>query len=80
MKQAVTPQMRIRPTEPVQPFQGLREGPPLRNRDTPLDPYGVLGEVRRDRKRKGEGSPKAKAIFMTMMTQVLAYVLYRMMT
>ena len=81
LKQAVTPQMRIRPTEPVQPFgPGLREGPTLRNREMPLDPYGMLGEVQRERRRRGEGSPKAKAIFMTVMTLVLAYVLFRMMT
>ena len=81
LKQAVTPQLRIRPTEPVQPFaHGMRGGPALPNRDAPLDPYGVIGEVQRDRKRKGEGSPKAKAIFMTLMTRVLAYVLFRMMT
>lgn len=81
LKQAVTPQLRIRSTETVQPFgPGLREGPTLRNRETPLDPYGVLGEVQRDRRKRGEGSPKAKAIFMTVMTLVLAYVLFRMMT
>ncbi len=81
LKQAVTPQLRIRPTESVQPFApGMRGGPALPNRDTPLDPYGVIGEVQRERKRKGEGSPRAKAIFMTLMTLVLAYVLFRMMT
>lgn len=81
LKQAVTPQLRIRPTEPVQPFShGMRGGPSLPNRDTPLDPYGVIGEVQRKRRRQGEGSPKAKALFMTGMTLVLAYVLFRMMT